>query len=184
LGNVSINGKNVYLYAEKCFDMHLSSGVTEFSFNDDEIKFKNTGNYNPETYNKEIIIPYDTDLGNIESRLSDVEDIDSIISNIHSSNPYVGLDPPRIVSPQQTNLSGNIGDGTFFEYYKLEINNIIEKFGVLVKAKGLIDNGNMFMTYKSTGIMETGSDNLIGDLYLTNDTEILQVVCEKMKFKL
>jgi hypothetical protein len=76
------------------------------------------------------------DLGNIESRLVDVEDIVPTINNIHNNNPYVGLDPLHIVSPNQTNLPGNNSDGTFFEYYKLEINNVIEKFGVLVKTKG------------------------------------------------
>jgi hypothetical protein len=92
----------------------VTNYLIDFSFTDDEIKFKNKSSLNSESQDKEIVIPFNKDLGNIESRLADVEDIDSTIKNIHNNNPYVGLDPLHIVSPNQTNLPGNIGDGTFF----------------------------------------------------------------------
>jgi hypothetical protein len=77
----------------------------------------------------------------------------------------------------------------FFEYYKLEINDKIEKFGVLVKEKGSINSGNTFVMDKGLGLIElgnstAGSVNLISDLYLTNDTEIAQVVCEKNEIQI
>jgi prephenate dehydratase len=69
------------------------------------------------------------------------------------------------------------------------MNDKIENFGVLVKAEGSVDSGNMFMMDKGLGLIElvnstAGSVNLIGDLYLTNDTEIAQVVCEKNEIQI
>jgi hypothetical protein len=101
-GNVTISGKSMQLLAAECFNMYLGGGASyaiEFSFTLNEIIFKITSNLNLETYNKEIDIPFDMDLGNLESRLADVEDIDSTINNIHNDNPYVGLDPLHVVLP-------------------------------------------------------------------------------------
>jgi hypothetical protein len=89
--------------------MYLGGGTCyaiEFSFTLNEIKFKNTSSLNPETHNKEIVIRFGMDVGNIESRLVDVEDIESTINNIHNNNPYVGLDLLHVLSPTQTNLPG------------------------------------------------------------------------------
>jgi hypothetical protein len=74
---------------------------------------------------KRIIIPFDINLADLESRVKDVEKIESTINNIHSNNPYVGLNPLHVVPINQTNILGNNDDTTFFEYYKLETNNII-----------------------------------------------------------
>jgi hypothetical protein len=168
--------------------MYLNGSVNyliDFSFTEDDITFRNKSDLKNTTKDKEIVIPFDIDLGNIESRLKDVEDIKSTVNNIHTNNPYVGLDPQHVVSINQTNIPGNNDDTTFFEYYELLNGNktTIALFGVVVKTKSYQDTGNMFWMDKGLGIIElgnstVGSVNLIGKLYLTNDSEIAQVDCQ------
>jgi hypothetical protein len=45
----------------------------DFSFTENEIKFKNTSSLNPTTKDKEVIIPFSTDLTNLETRLTTLE---------------------------------------------------------------------------------------------------------------
>jgi hypothetical protein len=192
--NVQIGGKSLELFALNCFHMYLdciSKYFINFSFTDDDITFKNTSNLNPETLGKEIVIPFGIDLTDLEERLTIIENAEISISEIHSNNPYVGLDPLHIVSVNQTNIPGNNDDTTFFEYYKVLNTDLttIAHFGVVVNAKTIIDNGNMFWMDKGLGIIElgistSGSVNLIGNLYLTDDDETAQVFSQNNQNKI
>jgi hypothetical protein len=145
---------------------------------------------NQKTKDTEIIIPLDTDLTDLEERLTIIEDAEINIGDIHSNNLYVGLDPLHEVFLNQTNLPGNNNDKIFFEYYKvLNTDLTIAHFGVVVKAKTLIDNGNMFWMDKGLVIIELGNSstnfvNIIGKLLLTDDDETAQVCCLKSKIKI
>jgi hypothetical protein len=121
------------------------NNLIDFSFTEDDITFRNKSNLKDATKDKEIVISFDIDLGNIESRLINVENIKSTINNIHSNNPYVGLDPLHVVLINVTVIPGNNDDTTFFEYYKvLNEDETIAHFGVVVKTKSYQDTGNMF----------------------------------------
>jgi hypothetical protein len=194
IGYVEICGHNLLLFTKDIFDFYLDGYdgyKLQFFFTADDITFKNFSGRNPETRDKEIVIPFDIDLINLERRLKDVENAEISISDIHSNNPYVGLDPLHIVSVNQTNIPGNNDDTTFFEYYKALNTDLttITHFGVVVIAKTLIDNGNMFWMDKGLGIIElgnffTGSINFIGNLYLTDNDETAQVFCQNNQIKI
>jgi hypothetical protein len=66
----------------------------DFSFTQDKIIFNNNSDINPETKEKEIIIPFDTDLTYLESRLIALESNEEglTIEKINDINPYLGID--------------------------------------------------------------------------------------------
>jgi hypothetical protein len=107
IGYVEIGGQNLLIFAKNTFDFYLDGYdgyKLQFFFTADDITFKNFSSRNPKTKDKEIVTPFDIDLENIESRLKDVENIKSTINNIHSNNPFVGLDPLHVVQINQTNI--------------------------------------------------------------------------------
>jgi hypothetical protein len=163
IGYVEIGGHDLLIFAKNTFDSYLDGYdgyKLQFFFTTDDITFKNFSGRNPETRDKEIVIPFDIHLGNIESRLKDVEDIDSTINNIHSNNPYVGLNPLHVIPINETVIPGNNDDTTFFEYYKvLNEDQTIAHFGVVVKTKSYVDTANMFWMDKGLGIIELGNSH-------------------------
>jgi hypothetical protein len=169
-GDVQIDGETIELFALNCFRMYLNGSANhliDFSFIEDEIIFQNKSNLKDVTKDAEIIILFGIDLTDLEKRLTIIENAEISIGDIHSNNPYVGLDPLHIVSVNQTNIPGNNDDTTFFKYYKVLNTDLttIAHFGVV-----------MFLVDKGLGVTEidntvTGSVNFIGDLYLTNDTD-------------
>jgi hypothetical protein len=106
-GYVVIRGEYLELFANQYFRMYLDFStkyLIDFSFTENEITFENSSNLNPATQNKEIIIPFHTDLRGLEERLADIEDAEISISYIHSHNTYVGQDPLHEVRLDKINF--------------------------------------------------------------------------------
>jgi hypothetical protein len=90
-GTVYVGGESLRLYAKENIKMFLDGSTKyniDFSFTENEVKFKNISSLNPTTKDKEITVPYGTDLTNYNKTTFRQSLIEKFIVN----NPNYGLD--------------------------------------------------------------------------------------------
>jgi hypothetical protein len=153
IGNVSIGGESVELYAQNIFNMYFgeqSKYAIDFSFTEKEIIFNNNSGINPDTKDKEIIIPFDADLTNLESRLTTLESVSEeglTIEKIKEINPYLGID--EYYTLDENDQIPFAKDEKFFRYYRQKgALNTLCAFGVVVQPYTDVGTLNLFKINK------------------------------------
>jgi hypothetical protein len=126
-----------------------------------------------------IIIPYGTDLTNLAYRLSKVESgsgsgegvsPEYIIDEIIATNPYVGVDQCYNLFESHERYSIPYGmNNKFFQYFtKLDGDDKMEAFGVLVQIYNKDFTGNLLKIDKQGNRIEFGSE-----IYTSEGNKIL-----------
>jgi hypothetical protein len=141
-----------------------------------------------------IVIPYGTDLTNLEKRLSGFGEgvtPEYIIDEITGTNPYVGVDQcyNLFESYEPFSIPYEMNN-KFFQYFtKLDTDDSIEAFGVLVQIYNKDFTGNLLKIDNQGNRIELGSDTYTseGNKILYETKTILQgytEVCNYRGFKI
>jgi hypothetical protein len=132
-GYVRIGGEYLYLYAKDFFHMYLDGqdkyGI-DFSFTENEVKFKNTSSLNPATKDKEITIPYGTDLTNynkatFRQSLIDYTSINSPFNTLKETITNNQTYPTTIKTLVDNNIFPKTTNTLITLYYSSYIDNYI-----------------------------------------------------------
>jgi hypothetical protein len=116
-------------------------------------------NLNLETKDIEIIIPFNTDLAGLESRLIALKNESEeglTIEKIKEINLYLGIDEYYTLIDNYT--IPFVKDEKFFQYYRKKYSGSLIDFGVVVQAYMDIAALDLFKKNKYQNIINTGGD--------------------------